>query len=245
MPVQAEEPQKEAKPVDTKPKEEKPVEAKPQPKYKTYTVVKGDTLIGITNKTNKQYGLNNSYMKIFNLNKNRTDFIDDKTKKPTKFTDPNAIDKGWELWIPGTDGKKEVAKDYPLWPSKHALMTQDCTHDHPASIDDGWNKAITGYNPPIYAPYDGVVAYARNKDEGAKGKYLNFIFEFGAKKIAQIEHFKDIVVKSGQKVKKWDLLGYTGNTGDSSGTHKHTSVGNGNKPIDTKTDRRKDGDHPV
>lgn len=74
---------------------------------------------------------------------------------------------------------------------------------------------------PIYAPYDGVAAWS--DVDPLYGEYvrtyhksLNVCFFFG--------HMKQRLVKNGDVVKAGQLLGYSGNTGNSSGPHIHFEV---------------------
>lgn len=75
---------------------------------------------------------------------------------------------------------------------------------------------------PIYAPADGVVEFARYSNNGY-GYSVVLIHNFGFKTVFAHMQRKD-VVKAAQFVKKGDLLGYTGNTGLSTGPHLHYEV---------------------
>jgi hypothetical protein len=61
----------------------------------TYTVVAGDTLYGIAQRT---LGNGNDYHKLFDLNKDRSE------GNGATFTDPNLIDVGWTLLVPTSGG---------------------------------------------------------------------------------------------------------------------------------------------
>ena len=61
----------------------------------TYTVVAGDTLFGIAQRT---LGDGNDYHKLFHLNKDRSE------GNGATFTDPNLIDVGWTLLVPTSGG---------------------------------------------------------------------------------------------------------------------------------------------
>jgi murein DD-endopeptidase MepM/ murein hydrolase activator NlpD len=74
----------------------------------------------------------------------------------------------------------------------------------------------------VFAPYDGVVAWSDTHD--AYGEYIRtyheklgvcFFFAHLSKRVAQ---------NNGQAIKAGDLLGYTGNTGNSTGPHLHFEV---------------------
>ncbi|AJD02086.1 peptidase, M23/M37 family [Campylobacter lari] len=87
-------------------------------------------------------------------------------------------------------------------------------------------------NTPIYAPANGVVEYAAYSNNGY-GYSVILIHNFGFKTVYAHMMRKD-VVKAGQFVKKGDLLGYTGNTGLSTGPHLHYEVRFINKLLEPK-----------
>ncbi|ELW5249832.1 M23 family metallopeptidase [Campylobacter lari] len=87
-------------------------------------------------------------------------------------------------------------------------------------------------NTPIYAPANGVVEYAAYSNNGY-GYSVILIHNFGFKTVYAHMMRKD-VVKAGQFVKKGDLLGYTGNTGLSTGPYLHYEVRFINKLLDPK-----------
>ncbi|EAK9944210.1 M23 family metallopeptidase [Campylobacter lari] len=87
-------------------------------------------------------------------------------------------------------------------------------------------------NTPIYAPANGVVEYAAYSNNGY-GYSVILIHNFGFKTVYAHMMRKD-VVKAGQFIKKGDLLGYTGNTGLSTGPHLHYEVRFINKLLDPK-----------
>ncbi len=70
---------------------------------------------------------------------------------------------------------------------------------------------------PIYAPADGVVAYAKKK--GGYGNYILLYHALGFK--TAYGHLSRFNVKEGDYVQKNDLIGYVGNTGRSTGAHLH------------------------
>ncbi|MBF7045132.1 peptidoglycan DD-metalloendopeptidase family protein [Campylobacter volucris] len=85
---------------------------------------------------------------------------------------------------------------------------------------------------PIYAPANGVVEYAAYSNNGY-GYSVILIHNFGFKTVYAHMTRQD-VVKAGEFVKKGQLLGYTGNTGLSTGPHLHYEVRFINKLLDPK-----------
>ena len=113
--------------------------------------------------------------------------------------------------------------------------------DFHLGIDLVSSKYGTDY---IVAFADGVVTYA-----GANGGYGNVVYiNHGNGYQTRYAHQKYLNVKVGQAVKKGDVLGYMGTTGNSTGNHVHFEVRiNGNtvnpydyvfngKTIDSNTD---------
>ncbi len=80
----------------------------------------------------------------------------------------------------------------------------------------------------VHVAFDGeVVQIIDNKTETTKdmNDAGNFILiKHKADEFSHYAHLSKAVVKMGQKVKKGDLVGYSGNTGFSFGPHLHFSV---------------------
>ncbi|MCG7585466.1 M23 family metallopeptidase [Photobacterium sp. OFAV2-7] len=74
---------------------------------------------------------------------------------------------------------------------------------------------------PIYAPADGVVETVRPNNKGS-GNFLRLQHSFGF--TSSYSHLKKFAVRSGDFVSKGDLIGYSGNSGLSSGPHLHYEV---------------------
>jgi murein DD-endopeptidase MepM/ murein hydrolase activator NlpD len=72
----------------------------------------------------------------------------------------------------------------------------------------------------IYAPADGVVKYSAR--QGGFGKVIKLDHGYGYRTI--FAHLSKFYVKWGQKVKRGDLIGKSGNTGRSAGPHLHYEV---------------------
>lgn len=75
---------------------------------------------------------------------------------------------------------------------------------------------------PVHAPADGVVKFAAFHKNGF-GYLVTLDHNFGFQ--TRYAHLsKNIPVKEGQFIKKGDIIGYTGNTGLSTGPHLHYEV---------------------
>jgi len=76
-------------------------------------------------------------------------------------------------------------------------------------------------NTPVYATADGVVEFAGENGKGY-GRLIILDHAYGFRTL--YGHLNDFEVKSGQVVKKGDLIGYSGSTGLSNGPHLHYEV---------------------
>lgn len=83
---------------------------------------------------------------------------------------------------------------------------------------------------PIYATANAVVEFAGYSDNGY-GYNVILLHNFGFKTVFAHMMRRD-VVKAGQYVKKGDLIGYSGNTGLSTGPHLHYEVRFINKTLE-------------
>ncbi len=75
---------------------------------------------------------------------------------------------------------------------------------------------------PIYATADAIAEWAAPHKNSGYGKLIILDHSFGFK--TYYGHLNKIVVKSGQFIKRGDLIGYTGNSGMSNGPHLHYEV---------------------
>ncbi|MEH6823616.1 MAG: M23 family metallopeptidase [Motiliproteus sp.] len=96
---------------------------------------------------------------------------------------------------------------------------------HPVT---GQNKHHNGLdlraamNTPIYATADGAVEYAGFHKKSGYGNLIIINHNFGFK--SYYGHLKKAAVRSGRLISKGQLIGYSGNTGISTGPHLHYEV---------------------
>jgi murein DD-endopeptidase MepM/ murein hydrolase activator NlpD len=81
---------------------------------------------------------------------------------------------------------------------------------------------------PIYATGNGTILRA---DNDATGYGLHVRINHGYGYMTLYAHMSKTVVRSGQKVKRGDLIGYVGNTGKSVGPHLHYEVHKNGTPV--------------
>ena len=81
---------------------------------------------------------------------------------------------------------------------------------------------------PVYATGDGVIKLVRTSFSGY-GKQIEVDHGFGY--VTKYAHLSKFNVKKGTKVKRGDLIAYSGNTGKSTAPHLHYEVKKEGKPI--------------
>ncbi|HWQ21789.1 MAG TPA: M23 family metallopeptidase [Clostridia bacterium] len=100
---------------------------------------------------------------------------------------------------------------------------------HPIIGEEAFHRGVdlrAHYGSPILAPADGVVVYV-----GAKTAYGNVIVIVHGGGIATVYgHLWKFAVQPCERVKEGQLLGYTGNTGFSTGPHLHFEVRQNGEP---------------
>lgn len=126
----------------------------------------------------------------------------------------NQIPNGWPITNKGVTGKFGW-REHPILKRKEF---------HPG-IDLAANIGT-----PIYAPASGVVEFSGYSNNGY-GYNVILLHNFGFKSVFAHMMRKD-VVKAGDFVNKGDLIGYTGNTGLSTGPHLHYEVRFINKTLE-------------
>lgn len=120
-------------------------------------------------------------------------------------------------------------------PLDKGYLTQTFHKDHLA-FDIGWISDI-GKNklPPLYAVDDGEIAVSGFSNSTGAGYFVGLFIPSGNpnyKYLAHYAHNAKNAVKTGDKVKKGQVIAYGGNTGNSSGEHVHFEIWK--VPIDFK-----------
>ncbi len=80
---------------------------------------------------------------------------------------------------------------------------------------------------PVYATGDGVVTYAGR----GNGFGIHIKIDHGFGYVTVYAHLSKLKVKKGQKVKRGEIIGLSGNTGLSAGPHLHYEVHYKGKPV--------------
>lgn len=84
-------------------------------------------------------------------------------------------------------------------------------------------------NTPLKVTADGIVEYAAYSKGSGYGNLIIIHHAFGFK--TYYGHLNKVTTKAGNAVRKGDIIGYTGNTGLSSGPHLHYEVRHIQKPL--------------
>ncbi|MCW8886825.1 MAG: peptidoglycan DD-metalloendopeptidase family protein, partial [Motiliproteus sp.] len=97
---------------------------------------------------------------------------------------------------------------------KHPVTKKKKSHN---GVD--WSTHI---GTPIFATADGAVEYSGYHKKSGYGKLLIISHNFGFK--TYYGHMDKLLVKNGSVIRKGQLVGYSGNTGISTGPHLHYEV---------------------
>jgi murein DD-endopeptidase MepM/ murein hydrolase activator NlpD len=130
-----------------------------------------------------------------------------------------------------------------LWPIPHATVSQgfgptayafEASYAGFAHFHTGIDLSMP-FGTPVFAAADGVVVLARPMTDpaGALVGYGNYVIiqhDAGLKTL--YGHLLAIGVKEGDQVKRGQLIGLVGSTGNSTGPHLHFEVRIDNSPVD-------------
>ena len=135
-----------------------------------------------------------------------------------------------------TEAKKiEMAHLPAIKPVNGAIMSGFGMRLHPIFHSYKFHTGIdfdVDQGTPVYATGNGVVRLASNEGDGY-GNQIEIDHKIGF--VSKYAHLSRISVSYGQKVKRGQLIGYSGNTGQSTGPHLHYEVihqGSKTDPID-------------
>lgn len=133
------------------------------------------------------------------------------------------------------ENKEEMRHRPAIRPVNGGILSGFGWRNHPIL---GFKKMHTGLDmvasigTTVYASADGVVSFSGVKSNGY-GMHIDLSHGYGY--TTKYAHLSKIMVREGQKVKRGDVIGLTGNSGLSKGPHLHYEIEkNGEKinPID-------------
>jgi murein DD-endopeptidase MepM/ murein hydrolase activator NlpD len=109
------------------------------------------------------------------------------------------------------------------WPVRGAVNSEFGNRHSPWTKVSEFHSGLdinAGPGTPVYAPAGGTVYFA-----GGQGEYgTAIIVDHGQDIRSLYGHLSKVAVRAGQKVERGAVIGYTGNTGRSSGPHLHYEV---------------------
>ena len=117
-----------------------------------------------------------------------------------------------------------------IWPTKGYLSAFFGNRRDPFTGKIDFHPGLdisTQLGNKVFATATGIVIAA----EYRKGYGNVVIIDHGFGFSTLYAHLSRIAVKEGQKVKRWDVIGYVGTTGKSTGPHLHYEVRRYNQPV--------------
>jgi LysM repeat protein len=176
-----------------------------------YTVVAGDTLASIA----RRYGVAVDDIVQFPLNRlNASGALDPGQKLVIPY---GRLDYADRILPPG------AASGYALaWPLR-GVVTQGYRPGHLA-IDIG-----SYYGAKVYASAGGRVTYARFSPDGWLGFRVTITHGNGL--VTSYSHLSGIFVEEGQVVRRGQVIGQVGSTGNSTGPHVHFEAWQGKSKV--------------
>jgi murein DD-endopeptidase MepM/ murein hydrolase activator NlpD len=126
--------------------------------------------------------------------------------------------------------KLQLAATPAIWPTRGILSGVFGNRVHPFTGRWEFHHAIdiaTQLGNKVIAPADGLVLVAETRDY--YGKMI--IIDHGFGYVTRYGHLSGYNVREGQRVKRFDVIGYVGTTGRSNGPHLHYEVRYFEKPV--------------
>lgn len=115
-----------------------------------------------------------------------------------------------------------------------SISSQYGLREHPRSGEENFHSGIdisSSPGNPVKATADGIVSFSGWS--GGSGNLV--VLEHGHGFSTFYAHNRSIPVKVAKKVKRGDIIGYVGSTGNSTGPHVHYEIWKDGKPINPVT----------
>lgn len=145
------------------------------------------------------------------------------TTTRSEDSDARAVFQAWKRLDTGLSASLGVAVPSRRPIEKMSLSSSYGMRVHPVTGRLARHNGVDIPAPrgtPIYATADGIVGRAQRL--GGYGNYVEI--EHGNAIQTRYGHMSSYIVRSGQQVKKGDVIGYVGSTGRSTGNHLHYEV---------------------
>jgi murein DD-endopeptidase MepM/ murein hydrolase activator NlpD len=120
------------------------------------------------------------------------------------------------------------------WPVEGRLSSPFGQREHPKTGKPEFHGGIDIAAEPgmaVRATGDGIVSFSGWS--GANGNLI--VIEHGAGFSTFYAHNKMVAVKTGQKVRRGDIISYVGSTGNSTGPHVHYEVWLNGRAVNPQT----------
>ena len=152
----------------------------------------------------------------------------DEITSVNRLTDPSRLQVGQRLVIPGAQAQAVAARREAGFANGQLLRNFDWPVQGRISSRFGmrWGRMHQGLDiavptgTPVRAAAAGTVTYAGTV--GGYGKLV--IIDHGNRVETRYAHNSRIVVRVGQRVKRGEIVAYSGNTGNSTGPHLHFEI---------------------
>ena len=122
------------------------------------------------------------------------------------------------------DVRNQRARATPsIWPTDGSITSRFGYRSSPWGIGSTYHNGLDIANAegsPIYATADGVVTMS--EWNGGYGRYIEIDHGYGI--VTAYGHNSQNLVTPGERVKRGQVIGYVGNTGNSTGAHCHYEV---------------------
>jgi septal ring factor EnvC (AmiA/AmiB activator) len=109
------------------------------------------------------------------------------------------------------------------WPVRGAVNSEFGNRPSPWTGDREFHSGLdirAGYNTPVYAPAAATVVHAGPAQDYGTA----IVLDHGQDIRSLYGHLQKLNVQTGQRVERGAVIGYTGNTGRSSGPHLHYEI---------------------
>jgi murein DD-endopeptidase MepM/ murein hydrolase activator NlpD len=124
----------------------------------------------------------------------------------------------------------QLASTPTIWPTEGWLTSGFGERIDPftgKNADHNGYDIASSFGSPVVATADGFVAAVKNEKIGGR----TIIISHGRGFTTVYCHLSKYAVKAGQRVKRWDVIGYVGQTGKALGPHVHYEVRRNGKAV--------------
>ena len=128
------------------------------------------------------------------------------------------------------DQTAKLASTPTIWPTTGWLVSAYGTRTDPFTGKKAFHYGMdiaSSFGNPVVATADGFVSHVKREKIGGN----TVIISHGGGFTTVYCHLSKFAVKAGQRVKRWDVIGYVGQTGKALGPHVHYEVRRNGKAV--------------